>query len=181
MANDSNKDRHADAELFRSAVKDVRPLASERLAVRKAPPAPTPTQSRRDAEEVLAEMASGRLDFEELEYGDEAFFQRPGVSRTVMRKLRRGHFAVQAEFDLHGLSVAEAKTHLASFIHRCSERGMICVRVIHGKGHRSPGKMPVLKPKVARWLSQWEDVTAFSSARPVDGGTGALYVLLRRR
>lgn len=175
-----DKNRKDDVELFRNAMKDVRPLAKERLVVRKAPPAPLPVQSDRDRDAALAEMAGGRLDFEELEYGDEAFFQRPGISRAIMRKLRRGHFAVQAEFDLHGLSVVEAKSNLAAFVHRCSDSGMACVRIIHGKGHRSPGKMPILKPKVARWLSQWDEVLAFSSARPIDGGTGALYVLLKR-
>jgi DNA-nicking Smr family endonuclease len=181
VAGVSKENRSEDAELFRNAMKDVRPLATDKLVIRKHPPAPTPTQSRREIEDVLTEMANGRLDFDEIEYGDEAIFQRPGVSRIVMRKLRRGQFAVQAELDLHGLSIAEAKSHLASFIQHCAGRGMVCVRVIHGKGHRSPGKMPVLKPRVVRWLSQWKVVLAFTSARPVDGGTGALYVLLRRR
>jgi DNA-nicking Smr family endonuclease len=181
MGNDNDKNREADTDLFRHAMKDVRRLATDTLVVRKKPPAPSPVQSRRETDDVLDEMANGRFDHEELEYGEEAIFQRPRVSRTVMRKLRRGQFAVQAELDLHGLVVADAKSNLAAFIHGCSDRGMVCVRVIHGKGHRSPGKMPVLKPKVVRWLSQWDNVLAFVSARPVDGGTGALYVLLRRR
>ena len=109
MNNESDIKRE-DAELFRTAMKDVRRMASDRIAMRKPPPAPTPEQSRRDIDEVLTEMASGKLDHEELEYGDEALFQRPGVSRVLMRKLRRGQFAVQAEFDLHGLSAAEAKS-----------------------------------------------------------------------
>lgn len=181
MSNANNENRGKDADLFRHAMQGVRPLAADMLVVRKRPPAPTPVQSRREIDNVLAEMAGGGSEFDELEYGDEATFQRPGVSRTVVRKLRRGQFAVEAEFDLHGLSVAEARSDLTNFIQRCRDRGMVCVRVIHGKGHRSPGKMPVLKPKVARWLSQWKDVLAFTSARPVDGGTGALYVLLKRR
>jgi len=181
MKNDGENNRDADTDLFRHAMKDVRRLTTDTLVVRKPPPAPTPVQSRRDADEVLIEMADGRINHEDLEYGDEAVFQRPHVSRSVMRKLRRGHFAVQAELDLHGLIVADAKSNLAAFIRGCSDRGMACVRVIHGKGHRSPGQMPVLKPKVVRWLSQWDNVLAFVSARPVDGGTGALYVLLRRR
>ncbi len=179
--NSDRDTKREDAELFRAAMKDVQRTATDRIILPKTRPAPTPTQSCRDIDEVLSEMASGKLNHEELEYGDEALFQRPGVSRALMRKLRRGHFSVQAEFDLHGLTVADAKSNLATFIHRCSERGIACVRIIHGKGHRSPGKMPVLKPKVARWLSQWDEVLAFVSARPVDGGTGALYVLLKRR
>ena len=181
MSNDNEKNSADDTSLFRSAMKGVRPLATDSLVVHKTPPPPTPMQSRRDDGDVLAEMATGKFDYAELEYGDEAFFQRPGVSRAVMRKLRRGHFAVQAEVDLHGLSAAQAKTDLSEFLQHCNERGLACVRVIHGKGHRSPGKLPVLKPKVALWLSRWDSVLAFASARPVDGGTGALYVLLNAR
>ena len=170
-----------DTHLFRDAVKGVKRLDPGKLAPRPKPPAPLPVQSRLDSQAALTEMASGQFDFEELEYGDEAHFQRPGITRTVMRRLRRGQFAVQAELDLHGLAVAEAKTELAEFIRHSCQRGHGCVRVIHGKGHRSPGKMPVLKPKVSTWLSKWDDVVAFATARPVDGGTGALYVLLKRR
>jgi len=179
MKKNDKDDRDRDIDLFRNAVKDVRPLGSDRHVVRKAPPAAVPRQSRRDDDEVLAEMADGRFDYENLEYGDEAFFQRTTVGRPTMRKLRRGQFAIQAELDLHGFAADEAKTTLAEFIERCSARGMTCVRVIHGKGHRSPGKTPILKPKVASWLSRWDTVLAFATARPIDGGTGALYVLLR--
>ncbi len=179
MNNDNDDNPADDTSLFRSAMKDVRRTETDTLVVRKTPPPPTPAQSRRDDDDVLAEMANGELNYEELEYGDEAFFKRPGISRMVMRKLRRGQFAVQAEIDLHGLGTTEAKANLSAFLRRCSERGMVCVRVIHGKGHRSPGKMPVLKPKVAHWLSRWDNVSAYASARPVDGGTGALYVLLK--
>lgn len=170
-----------DIDLFRSAVRDVKPLVHETLAVRKTPPPPTPTQSNRDDDEVMAEMANDQLDYTALEYGEEAIFQRSSVSRAVMRKLRRGDFAVQAEIDLHGLSVPRAKTNLSQFLRHCGGRGLNCVRVIHGKGHRSPRKIPVLKPMVAHWLSLWNIVLAFASARPVDGGTGALYVLLNAR
>tara|TARA_Y100000588_G_scaffold77483_1_gene80761 strand:+ start:2772 stop:3401 length:630 start_codon:yes stop_codon:yes gene_type:complete len=170
-----------DFELFRNTVRDVKPLAHETLAVRKTPPPPTPTQSNRDDDEALAEIANEQLDYTELEYGEEAIFQRSSVSRAVMRKLRRGDFAVQAEVDLHGLRVSQAKTSLSRFLQHCGDRGLTCIRVIHGKGNRSPGKIPVLKPMVADWLSHWNIVLAFASARPVDGGTGALYVLLNAR
>ena len=181
MSNDSDNDHVDDTRLFRSAMKGVRRLDNDALVVRKKPPQPIPTQSRRDQDDMLEEMANGEHNYEGLEYDDEAFFQRPAISRTVMRKLRRGQFAMQAEIDLHGLGTAEAKANLSTFLQRCSERGMACVRVIHGKGHGSPGKMPILKPKVAHWLSRWDNVSAFVSARPIDGGTGALYVLLKTR
>lgn len=179
MTKDKRSDRDTDFELFRDAVKGVRPLNADQHVVRRAPPPAVPLQSRRNQAEALGEMAAGHFDYETLEYGDEAFFQRPSVNRTTMRKLRRGQYAVQAELDLHGYVADEAKAALAEFIDRCSVRGLSCVRVIHGKGHRSPGKTPVLKPKVASWLARWDAVLAFATARPVDGGTGALYVLLR--
>jgi DNA-nicking Smr family endonuclease len=173
------RDNDAEFALFRDAMRDVRRLNANNQVVRTTRPPAIPLQSRRDAAEALREMASGNFDYSNLEYGDEAFFQRPCVSRTDMRKLRRGQFSVQAELDLHGFALDDAKSALAAFIDHCTSRGMGCVRIIHGKGHRSPGKTPVLKPNVANWLSRWDAVNAFATARPVDGGTGALYVLLK--
>jgi len=181
VANKDDENSSDDSSLFRDAVKGVKRLEQGKRAPRTKPPAPMPAQSRLDSEQALIEMANGTFDFEELEYGDEVQFQRPGVTRNVMRRLRRGQYAVQAELDLHGLAVAEAKSELADFVRSSALRGLGCVRVIHGKGHRSPGKTPVLKPKVSSWLSNWDDVIAFTTARPVDGGTGALYVLLKHR
>jgi DNA-nicking Smr family endonuclease len=166
--------------VFRDAMGDVRPLASDTVVLRGRRPRPLPLQSERAEQEVLLEMANGAIAFDEIECGDEAVYKRPGLPRKVVRKLRRGQYAVQDELDLHGLTVPDAKQTLAKFLQRNLMRGHACVRVIHGKGHRSPGKLPVLKPKVVRWLSQHGDVVAFCSARPVDGGTGALYVLLKR-
>jgi DNA-nicking Smr family endonuclease len=178
-------DKDADARkdgawLFRRAVGDVRRHDDDTVILRGKRPGPDPRYTRLDHEAVLKEMLSGETPAGEAGYGDEVFFQRPGVQRSVMRKLRRAQFAVQDELDLHGMTVAEAKTALGAFIQQCVKRSVYCVRIVHGKGHRSPGREPVLKPKVVRWLSQLGNVVAFSSARPVDGGTGALYVLLKR-
>jgi DNA-nicking Smr family endonuclease len=170
-----------DVSLFRTAMKGVRILDTEKQAPRKNPPPPRAVQRRRDFDDALLEMASGHFDYTELERGDEAYFQRPGVSRTVVRRLRRGQLAVQAELDLHGMALAEAREELAGFIRRCQTKSITCVRIIHGKGHRSPGRNPILKPNVAAWLSRWDDVLAFATSRPVDGGSGALYVLLKTR
>ena len=175
------KNQQSDRELFRDAMKGVRRLESQEFAPLKPPPAPHPKQSFRDRQEVLAEMASAQFDHNDFECAEHDTYRQPHVSRAVMRKLRRGQFAVQAEIDLHGLSALDAKTELAKFIDRAVARGHVCVRVIHGKGRRSPGMQPILKPRVVRWLSQWNTVAAFTSARPVDGGTGAMYVLLRQR
>lgn len=173
------KDDNDDLDAFKKAMRDVRPLKAKAFVSDKPRPAPIPIQSTADEFEALREMASGEFFDAEIEYGDEASFRRPEIPRTVMRRLRRGQYAVQGEIDLHGHTAVEAKAALNDFLAYSQHHGHRCVRVIHGKGHRSPGKMPVLKPKVIKWLSRREDIAAFSSARQVDGGTGALYVLLR--
>lgn len=96
-----------------------------------------------------------------------------------MRMLQRGAYAIQAEIDLHGMTVAEAKPRLQNFVERCAKNGKLCIRIVHGKGLGSGERGPVLKNAVNRWLRKWDVVLAFVSARQVDGGTGAVYVLLK--
>jgi len=95
-----------------------------------------------------------------------------------MRKLKRGQFDIEDELDLHGMRVKEAGQTLESFLSKCSNHGRRCVRIIHGKGLRTGGS--VLKENVAQWLRLRSDVVAFCSAQPNDGGTGAVYVLLKK-
>ena len=97
-----------------------------------------------------------------------------------MRKLTRGGYSVQAEIDLHGMTLAEAKPRLRDFIQYSAQQEHLCVRIVHGKGLGSGHSGPVLKNAVNRWLRQWDSVLAFVSTRQVDGGTGAVYVLLER-
>jgi DNA-nicking Smr family endonuclease len=110
---------------------------------------------------------------------DPLSFRRPGVREQTLRHLRRGRFPVEDELDLHGLSQAAARDHLAEFIAASRHAGLRCVRVVHGKGYRSGARGPVLKIAVNTWLKRHADVLAFTSARVIDGGTGAVYVLLR--
>ena len=168
-----------DGQALLQALAGVRPLHADTVELRSPPPPPVPKQAARDEAAVLREMALLDPGAGELEMGDELNFKRDGVQHTVIRKLRRGQFAVQAHLDLHGLTAAEAKLQLASFLQQCGTSGLRCVRIVHGKGNSSPGKVPVLKPRVAYWLAQRNEVMAYTSARPVDGGTGAIYVLLR--
>jgi DNA-nicking Smr family endonuclease len=123
------------------------------------------------------EADSGALEFES---GQSLSFARASVGRRNFRKLARGNFSVQSEIDLHGLTVAEARTVLGDFIENSVEQGHRCVRVIHGKGLGSGDRGPILKAKVDNWLRKWDAVLAFISARQVDGGTGAVYVLLKK-
>ncbi|MGH8503098.1 MAG: Smr/MutS family protein, partial [Gammaproteobacteria bacterium] len=113
--------------------------------------------------------------------GDALQYCRPGVRKTVMRKLKKGQYRVGAELDLHGLSARSAQAALTGFIQDARAADTRCVRIIHGKGRRSSNRGPVIKPLAGAWLRRREDVLAFCSARPVDGGTGALYVLLKAR
>jgi DNA-nicking Smr family endonuclease len=171
----------ADADLFRREVGQVAPIAAAaRAAHGRTPPEAVPLQTRRDEQAVLSEAISDEFDPEVLLDTDESlFYCRPGISHEVVRKLRRGHWIVQAQLDLHGMRRDEAREALADFIRETVKRGLRCVRVIHGKGLGSIGKEPVLKGKVRAWLVQKAEVIAFCQARPHDGGAGAVLVLLQ--
>lgn len=172
-----------DTALFRAAMTDVRPLRTrQRADLRQRRPPPVPGQRYADDSAVLRELAMPSVPDHGLgaEAGEALTFAQPGVQKQTLRRLRRGEFSVLAELDLHGQTVDPARRLVADFINECRERRLGCVRIIHGKGRRSANTGPVLKGQVDRWLRQRDDVLAFCSARPVDGGTGAVYVLLRR-
>ncbi len=166
--------------LFRRVMAEVRPLKQDRITPYRARQKPIPRQTLQDQKDVLASLLSDEYDPAELETGEELLFTRPGLQHSVMRKFRRGHFAIEAELDLHGRVVAEARELVNAFLREARASGLRCVRIIHGKGLSSAGKLPVLKGKVNAWLRQKDEVLAFCSARPVHGGTGAVYVLLKR-
>ncbi|MEO8507847.1 MAG: Smr/MutS family protein, partial [Betaproteobacteria bacterium] len=113
------------------------------------------------------------------EFEQEQTFVRKGLPPDLAGKLRRGHWSVQAELDLHGSTVDEAHDALSDFIVAARDRRLRCVRVIHGKGLTSPGKEPVLKGKVRRWLAHWDEVLAYAEAPRHAGGGGAVLVLLK--
>ncbi len=169
----------ADATLFRTEVGPVKPLAYDKLPLQKTLPKPRPLQRLRDEQQVLVDMLSDNYDSAELETGEELLFQRPGLQHSVLRKLRRGQFSVGAQLDLHGMTVAVARVALGEFLYDCRRNTVRCVRIIHGKGRGSRNKGPVLKGKVNHWLMQRDEVLAFCSAPRTDGGTGAVYVLLK--
>jgi len=168
-------------DLFADAVGQVVPLRRAGHAVPERPrPAPRARQRERDDRAVLVEAISDGFDAESLLDTDDALsFRRRGVGIDVVRKLRRGVWVLQGEIDLHGLRRDEARERLSAFLHEATRSGKRCVRVVHGKGHGSPGREPVLKGKVKSWLVQRSEVLAFTYARAADGGHGALIVLLR--
>jgi DNA-nicking Smr family endonuclease len=169
-----------DSALFRAAAAGARPVTTRRVDLRNAPPPPRARFRRRDEQQVLFESIRGGPEVPGLETGEELAFRRPGVSMSVLRHLRRGRYAIRAEIDLHGLTTDQAHQELRTFIAESADARLQCVRVVHGKGRRSGPRGPVLKASVDRWLRQWDEVLAFVSAPVRDGGTGAVYVLLRR-
>jgi len=180
---DRKKDKHSnsdEATLFRDMVGEVKPVSTRRKRLESPAPEPRARFTADEHHAVLEESMQAGPDPAEMETGEELVFQRPQVGRKVMRQLRRGNYAVQEEIDLHGLTTVEAQVELRGFIKECSAAGLTCVRVVHGKGLGSGPRGPVLKAGVNRWLTRWQEVIAFCSAQPHDGGTGAIYVLLRR-
>ena len=151
-----------------------------RLWLETPKPPPHALQRDQDHQQVLREALSDYVPWsDEDDSGDELLFLRPGISRDVLRKLRRGQWVAQAEIDFHGNSSDEARERCGAFLRLCLERGLRCVRMVHGKGLGSKNREPVLKPKLKAWLTQRDDVLAFCPARPFDGGSGAVIVLLR--
>jgi DNA-nicking Smr family endonuclease len=185
----------AEASAFRAAVRDVKPLVqvpsakglakpSPRARLRR--PAPTAAENLDDMMPLIATPSSDHAARDQAACGADAAagsaalsFHRAGVRVQVMRRLRRGLYPTEDELDLHGLTQTAARDSLADFIARSRDSGRRCVRIIHGKGYRSGARGPVLKTAVDLWLRRHTDVMAFTSARAIDGGTGAVYVLLR--
>ncbi|MBI1731613.1 MAG: Smr/MutS family protein [Gammaproteobacteria bacterium] len=169
-----------DQALFRDHVGKVRRIHAPPPVSAARRPAPIPLQTLADERQVMHEIGSTEFDPAELETGEELLYRAPGLQDRQFRRLRRGQFRVEAELDLHGFTADAARLALAGFLTRSRQEGKRCVRIIHGKGRRSHQGRPVLKTRVHHWLRQRRDVLGFCSALPPDGGTGAVYVLLKR-
>ncbi len=174
------KRAEAERNLFTRAVGKVSPIANqERVWSAPQRPSTRPLQQDLDDEAVMHESMSDEFDISTLlDVDDQLSFRRPGIGTDVTRKLRKGEWSIQGQIDLHGLRSDEARNAMGQFIRDAKRMGWRCVRVVHGKGLGSPGKEPVLKSKVQRWLVQKNEVLAFVQAKPSDGGGGALLVLL---
>ena len=166
--------------VFQQAVKGTRPLKSVRLHHAPSKPLPIPQQLLRDERQALADsLSDDYTPAHELESGEELLYLREGHAPDILSKLRRGHWVVQERIDLHGLVADEARLYVAEFLADCKKRGIRCVRIIHGKGLGSRNREPVLKHKLRNWLMQKDEVIAYAQARPADGGSGAVIVLLK--
>jgi DNA-nicking Smr family endonuclease len=169
-----------DAALFRREMKGVAPAPpANRVQPARTPPPPLPFKRMEDEREVLSELArfAGGVD-EDIETEDDHVFLRPGLARDVLRKLKRAHWVIQDEIDLHGYNADDAAEAMSMFVVASVKRGLRCVRIVHGKGLRSPNREPVLKRRVRRLLTRRDDVLAYCEPHAADGGSGAVVVLL---
>ena len=174
-------DHSTDTAEFRAAMRDVKPLAAE--PSRHVAPGPARRTRVRPPHADATEDLDASMPLIATAAGEDAAaslsFQRAGIRDQMMRRLRRGLIPSEDELDLHGLTQTEARDQLADFIAHSRNAGRRCVRVVHGKGYRSGARGPILKTAVNLWLRRHLDVMAFTSAKAIDGGTGAVYVLLR--
>ena len=170
-----------DLDLFRQAVADATPLPPDNRVVHPRPrPQPIPSQSIADERAVLSELLSRPIALEDrLDIGDEPHYLRPSLPRQLLRDLRRGRWVINNELDLHGANRDEARLLLAEFLDHCRKSDQRVVRIIHGRGLSSPGKVGILKTLVRGWLAQRDEVLAYCQAKPQDGGEGALIALLK--
>jgi DNA-nicking Smr family endonuclease len=181
------KKQVVEANLFQSQLGGVKRMpVSDRYVPPTVPkglagtvaPARKLTQAEDDAA-VLRESLSDLFEVDHYLEDDPALnYSAPGVGPDVMKKLRKGHWPVQDELDLHGMNRDQARDALGAFLTKAGQRNHRCVCVIHGRGFGSRGQEPVLKTMVHSWLVQ-KGVVAFCQARNNDGGEGALIVLLR--
>ena len=174
----ASEDKIRFADLFDS----VKPLNREhhnRATPHTPELEPTPKETLRDQKRVLEESLDISLESEDLQTGDVLSFCRSGIQKSIFKKLKKGQFNIGAELDLHGHTRPEAQVALERFIEHSRESNIRCVRIIHGKGYGSSNQGPIIKPFVNKWLQQRNEILAFTSARPIDGGTGAVYVLLK--
>jgi len=178
--------RGEDVDL-RQAFADVKPLRSgNRAAIARERPPSVPVKRLADEADALAEskygVAPSPLSWEAgQEQEAEQTFLRKGLASDVLTRLRRGHWSVQGELDLHRLNRDEARDALVDFLNEARANGWRCVRIVHGKGLSSPNREPVLKGKVRQWLAQRDEVLAYCEAPRHAGGSGAVLVLLKAR
>ena len=167
-----------DIALFRDTVGKVRAVDTNTVVLRPDKK-PRPVPALKPLEQVDPLQNEVEQGLETLFQEDKVGFLAPGLQKSVLKKLRKGYYGLDAVIDLHGLTSQEAKRQLLRFLHFCVEDGCRCVQVVHGKGYNSPDNQPILKNDINLWLRQHKDILAFCSTPPKAGGAGALYVLLK--
>lgn len=167
-----------DIDLFRQTIGKIHAVKSDKVLLTEGnQPKPYPKSQAVNVEEHL--ISAAEFNVEKVGIEDSLSYMAPGLQHNALKKLRKGQFGLDAEIDLHGLNSNEAKRQLLHFLHDSVEQGCRCVHIVHGKGYRSADNHPVLKNNLNLWLRQHQDVQAFCSTPPKDGGTGAVFVLLQ--
>ena len=172
-----------DAAFFRWAMEGVQPISNELADVDRLAPTIAEVDEEAEALARLAELVAGEghIDLADTDEYVEGLVR--GVDPSLLVPLKRGDFSVQAHVDLHGLTAQAARDEVERFLVESRRQGRRCVLVVHGRGLHSKDQVPVIKERLGVWLGRGrlaKIVLAFCTARPVDGGAGALYVLLRR-
>ncbi len=168
-----------DRRLFRDSIGEVRRINQDYHSAYRPRSPPQPLSYRHTQQDGLQNLGRNLECYADVLPGEPLFYARPGLSRSVIRRLRRGRYRINAELDLHGLSLAQAYMIVTDFLREAHKKHWHCLRIVHGKGLRSAHHGPVIKPNLNSWLQKFHDVLAFCSAPQNDGGTGAVYVLLK--
>ena len=169
-----------DKALFREHLNGVKPLYHQQIEPYREKPSARLIPQPEEPQPTVDTLFSDSIAASEITVSESLEFSRNGIQHKTFRKLKRGQYIIEAELDLHGHTVAEARQSLVAFLNEAHHRGLRCVRIIHGKGNSSLQRQPILKKKVNYWLRQLHQVLAFTSAQPRDGGTGAIYLLLAK-
>lgn len=166
-------------DVFREAMTGVSPLQNDKMHHDSSKPKVKRIQLEEQTLEIHDPL-SDQLDVEETEPEELLSYCANGIQKSVFRKLRSGSYRISDELDLHGATIKQAKQILLYYLQEVPQFENCCIRIIHGKGHRSGNNKPVIKTYVNHWLCEHERVLAFHTAKPRDGGAGAVYVLLKR-
>lgn len=179
--NDHETKHDDDFALFRQEVKDAQPLSHNRAQITSPQKTSVRLMHKASQATQVQDPFSSLIDAELVGNEDTLSYQGEGIQNRLFSKLKSGRLHLEAELDLHGLTLDAARLTLAEFIEHCQRQQIRCVRLIHGKGWSSRQQKPILKSHLNQWLRQHPAILAFHSATIEDGGAGALYVLLRRK
>ncbi len=169
-----------DIALFRKSVGSVQPIRQDSVVSRSEKPITKPIKRVADERHADLNMTSTLPDQIRLKVGEELYFKRDGVQSRLFQKLKRGHLQIEDELDLHGMTIALAEQALFQFLAKACAGSCRCIHIIHGKGNGSKNGIPILKAKLKYWLRQHSGVLAFCPSRQHHGGTGAVYVLMKK-
>ncbi|MCU7835544.1 MAG: Smr/MutS family protein [gamma proteobacterium symbiont of Taylorina sp.] len=168
------------SNIFQNKIKGVRPMKNDRIDLYANPENTRPFKDNNNyADDNAQSSISDQLEITGVGGEEFIFFARSGLQLKTQKQLRQGKIPVDDHLDLHGLTISEARETLLEFIDFAQKQQIRCIRLVHGKGYRADTNKPILKNMVNSWLRQHSAILGFSSTQAKDGGTGALYILLK--